>query len=116
MSRLPTRRSQDMPTLDCASADPAGWMAVRPLAASEQPGPHQPVYPDTCIAEGITARTIELRSLAVYLKALSAYHFAVADILEWKGIQIEDLPEFKPPPPDSLTPRALPPSPPPAAQ
>ena len=62
------------------------------------------------------ARTIELRSLAVYLKALSAYHFAVADILEWKGIQIEDLPEFKPPPPDSLTPRALPPSPPPAAQ
>ena len=62
------------------------------------------------------ARTIELQSLAVYRKALSSYHYAVADILEWKGIRIEDLPEFKPPPPESLTPRPLQPSPPPAAQ
>jgi outer membrane protein TolC len=62
------------------------------------------------------ARTIELQSLAVYRKALSSYHFAVADILEWKGIKIEDLPEFAPPPAESLTPRPLPPTPPPAAQ
>jgi outer membrane protein TolC len=62
------------------------------------------------------ARTIELQSLAVYRKALSEYHYAIADILDWKGIRIEDLPEFKPPPPESLTPRALPPAPPPAAQ
>ena len=62
------------------------------------------------------ARTIELQSLAVYRKALSSYHLAIADILEWKGIRIEDLPEFEPPPAESLTPRALPPAPPPAAQ
>ena len=62
------------------------------------------------------ARTIELQSLAVYRKALSSYHFAVADILDWKGIRIDDLPEFTPPPPESLTPRPLPPAPPPAAQ
>ena len=62
------------------------------------------------------ARTIELQSLAVYRKALSSYHFAVADILEWKGIRIDDLPEFTPPPAESLTPRPLPPAPPPAAQ
>jgi outer membrane protein TolC len=62
------------------------------------------------------ARTIELQSLAVYRKALSSYHYAVADILEWKGIKIEDLPEFAPPPAESLTPRPLPPTPPPAAQ
>lgn len=62
------------------------------------------------------ARTIELQSLAVYRKALSSYHYAVADILEWKGIKIEDLPEFAPPPAESLTPRPLTPTPPPAAQ
>ena len=61
------------------------------------------------------ARTIELQSLAVYRKALSSYHYAVADILEWKGIKIEDLPEFAPPPAESLTPRPLTPTPPPAA-
>ena len=62
------------------------------------------------------ARTIELQSLAVYRKALSAYHYAVADILDWKGIKIDDLPEFSTPPEESLSPRRLPPSPPPAAQ
>ncbi|HEX9285876.1 MAG TPA: TolC family protein [Thermoanaerobaculia bacterium] len=61
------------------------------------------------------ARTNELQALAVYRKALSAYHYAVADILEWKGIRIEDLPEFQPPRPESLTPRPLPAAPPPAA-
>jgi HAE1 family hydrophobic/amphiphilic exporter-1 len=62
------------------------------------------------------ARTIELQSLAVYRKALSSYHYAVADILEWRGIRIEDLPEFAPPPAESRAPRPLPPTPPPAAQ
>jgi hypothetical protein len=62
------------------------------------------------------ARTSELQSLAVYRKALSAYHYAVADILDWKGIKIEDLPEFAPPPAESLTPRSIPPAPPPDAQ
>jgi HAE1 family hydrophobic/amphiphilic exporter-1 len=61
------------------------------------------------------ARTIELQSLAVYRKALSSYHYAVADILQWKGIRIEGLPEFEPPRPESLSPRPLPPTPPPAA-
>ncbi len=62
------------------------------------------------------ARTIELQSLAVYRKALSAYHYAIADILDWKGIRIEDLPESTPPPAESRAPRPLPATPPPAAQ
>ena len=43
------------------------------------------------------ARTAEQQALAVYRKALAAYHFAIADILDWKGIQVEGLPETTPP-------------------
>lgn len=39
------------------------------------------------------ARTNELQALAVYRKALSAYHFAIADILDWKGIRLEEVSE-----------------------
>jgi len=60
MIRLPTRRWQDMTTVDFALADTARWIAILPVAAIEQHGPHLPVYTDTCIAEGMIARTIEL--------------------------------------------------------
>ncbi|HEY6064989.1 MAG TPA: TolC family protein, partial [Thermoanaerobaculia bacterium] len=59
------------------------------------------------------ARTAELQALAVYRKALSTYHFAIADILEWKSIRIEGLPESEPPRSESRAPRVLPPTPPP---
>ena len=62
------------------------------------------------------ARSAELQALAVYRKALSAYHYATADILDWKGIQIEDLPASEPPRPESRTPKPLAPAPPPAGQ
>ncbi len=39
------------------------------------------------------ARTTELQALAIYRKALASYHYATADILDWKGIQVEGLPE-----------------------
>jgi outer membrane protein len=44
------------------------------------------------------ARTTELQALTIYRKALAAYHFATADILDWKGVQVEGLPETTPPP------------------
>ncbi len=44
------------------------------------------------------ARTTELQALTVYRKALAAYHFATADILDWTGVQVEGLPESAPPP------------------
>jgi HAE1 family hydrophobic/amphiphilic exporter-1 len=62
------------------------------------------------------ARTAELQALAIYRKALSTYHFAIADVLEWKSIRIEDLPDSEPPRPESRAPRVLPPTPPPAGQ
>jgi outer membrane protein len=39
------------------------------------------------------ARTTEEQAFAVYRKAVSALHYSMADILEWKGIQVEAPPE-----------------------
>lgn len=50
------------------------------------------------------ARTTELQALTSYRKALAAYHLAIADILAWKGIRVEGLPETTSPeiPPPSV--------------
>ncbi len=53
------------------------------------------------------ARVNELQALAIYRKALSAYHYATADILDWKGIKIDDLPETEPPREGSRSPQPL---------
>jgi outer membrane protein TolC len=53
------------------------------------------------------ARSQELNALAIYRKAVAAYHDAIADILNWKGIQITGLPEMAAPrPPDASLARA----------
>lgn len=44
------------------------------------------------------ARTTELQALVVFRKAIAAYHFSTADILEWKGVRIEGVPETTRPP------------------
>ncbi|MEO8190134.1 MAG: TolC family protein, partial [Acidobacteriota bacterium] len=44
------------------------------------------------------ARTNEQQALAIYRKALSQYHYAIADNLDWKGIAVEGLPDSPPPP------------------
>jgi creatinine amidohydrolase len=49
-----------MTTRDFADGDTSQWIAVLPVAAIEQHGPHLPVYTDTCIAEGMIRRAIEL--------------------------------------------------------
>ena len=43
------------------------------------------------------ARTVELQALAAYRKFLAAYHLAIADNLDWKGVRVEGLPGNKPP-------------------
>lgn len=57
---LPRRLWHEMTTLDFREGDAANWIAVLPVAAIEQHGPHLPVYTDTCIAEGMIRRAIGL--------------------------------------------------------
>jgi creatinine amidohydrolase len=60
MATLPRRYWQDMTTRDFAESDTASWIAVLPVAAIEQHGPHLPVYTDTCIAEGMIRQVMAL--------------------------------------------------------
>ncbi|MHA7776321.1 creatininase family protein [Roseibium sp. M-1] len=57
---LPKPFWQDMTTVDFESADHEDWIAVLPVAAIEQHGPHLPLSTDTTIAEGQIRRVIEL--------------------------------------------------------
>ena len=56
----PRRRWQDMTTAEFAALDAARTIAVLPVGAIEQHGPHLPVYVDACIAEGLIDRALEL--------------------------------------------------------
>lgn len=51
--KLPARIWQEMTTTDFAALDPERTIAVLPVAAIEQHGPHLPVSVDACINQGI---------------------------------------------------------------
>jgi len=57
---LPPRHWSDIHWPDIPGAGPAGWIAVLPLAATEQHGPHLPTGTDVMIAEAYLARVHEL--------------------------------------------------------
>lgn len=60
MTRLPRRYWHEMTHEAFRGLDPATTVAVLPVAAIEQHGPHLPVYVDACINQGVVARAIEL--------------------------------------------------------
>ena len=60
MTALPRRFWQDMTTREFAALDAARAIALLPVGAIEQHGPHLPVAVDACIVEGIVARALEL--------------------------------------------------------
>ncbi|MFD1697035.1 creatininase family protein [Roseibium aestuarii] len=60
MTALPRRFWHEMTTLDFQAPNVADWIAVLPVAAIEQHGPHLPVYTDTAIANGQVNRVLEL--------------------------------------------------------
>src|SRR4030088_1024251 len=59
-SHLPPRDWTDIHWPDISGADPARWIAVLPLAATEQHGPHLPLGTDVMIAQAYLARVREL--------------------------------------------------------
>lgn len=50
---------QDMTTLDFSSGDVASWIAILPVAAIEQHGPHLPISTDRIIGEGLLRAALE---------------------------------------------------------
>src|SRR6202163_3170526 len=58
-SFLPPRDWTDIHWPDIAGLEPARWIAVLPLAATEQHGPHLPVGTDVMIADAYLARVRE---------------------------------------------------------
>ena len=59
-STLPPRDWTDISWPDLSGADRARWIAVLPLAATEQHGPHLPLETDVLIAQAYLARVREL--------------------------------------------------------
>ena len=57
---LPRRRWTEMTTEDFRDPDVAEWIAVLPVAAVEQHGPHLPLGVDAMIGEGYLERALEL--------------------------------------------------------
>ena len=57
---IPPRDWTDIHWPDFAEASPARWIAVLPVAATEQHGPHLPVGTDVMIAQAYLARVREL--------------------------------------------------------
>ncbi|MBB1093637.1 creatininase family protein [Rhodopseudomonas palustris] len=60
MTRLPPRDWTEIRWPEIGDADPARWIAVLPLAATEQHGPHLPLGTDVMIARAYLARVHEL--------------------------------------------------------
>jgi creatinine amidohydrolase len=55
---LPSRFWADLSTRDFAQLDPARTIAVLPVAATEQHGPHLPLSVDSVLADGIVAASL----------------------------------------------------------
>ena len=60
MTTLPRRFWQDMTTREFTALESARVIALLPVGAIEQHGPHLPVAVDACINAGIVARALEL--------------------------------------------------------
>src|SRR6202051_961687 len=85
---LPKRNWMDMTWQDVAGAgaDTARWIAVQPLAAVEQHGPHLPLGVDTYIAEAYLARVEKILTEELPVSFLPVQRIGVsAEHLSYPG-------------------------------
>jgi creatinine amidohydrolase len=73
------RQWQDMTWQDFRDGNPAEWIAVVPVAAIEQHGPHLPLSVDTAIAEGYLARVHRLMPDSIPAKFLPVQQIGKSD-------------------------------------
>jgi creatinine amidohydrolase len=72
MGSMPRRLWQEMTTQEFGGADAERWIALLPVGAIEQHGPHLPLCVDACINQGILARALELLPEQVPVAVLPA--------------------------------------------
>lgn len=70
---MTARYWKDLTTEDFATLDGARTVALLPVAATEQHGPHLPLSTDAAINAGIVQRAVELASMEPPLLVLPAY-------------------------------------------
>ena len=70
MTAVPARDWTDLHWPDIGAAEPARWIAVLPLAATEQHGPHLPLGTDVMIAQAYLAKVRELLPAGLPVKFL----------------------------------------------
>ncbi|PHP66418.1 creatininase [Zhengella mangrovi] len=69
---LPRRHYNQMTAGELSGAKAGGWIAVLPLGATEQHGPHLPFETDTIIAEGVAERLVKRAPAGLPLTILPA--------------------------------------------
>lgn len=77
---LPSGHWQDLTTTDFARVDPARTIALLPVAAIEQHGPHLPLATDALINQGVVARALERLPASASVLVLPALN--IGDSLE----------------------------------
>jgi creatinine amidohydrolase len=71
---LPSRFWADLATTDFAVLDPAATVAMLPLGATEQHGPHLPLAVDQCLVDGIVANALPRLPAACPVLVLPTQH------------------------------------------
>src|SRR6185369_1773260 len=69
---LPRRLWQEMTTRDFADPEVGRWIAVLPVAAIEQHGPHLPLAVDAIINDGVLARALDVLPASAPVTVLPA--------------------------------------------
>jgi creatinine amidohydrolase len=78
MTKIPSRNWNAISWPEVSAGDAARWIAVLPLAATEQHGPHLPLETDVMIADAYLARVKELLPLGLPVTFLPVQRIGIS--------------------------------------